>query len=370
MHEGPLDPITDIPGARTSSGPDGGGTALLEADAGNPAAGLVHPVGILGTGLYVPRRVVTNEELTRTLDTTDEWIVSRTGIRERRYLDEGQATSDMCIAAGRQALERSGVAPADVDAVIVTTFTPDQPLPSTALIVKDALGAHRAFPLDLTQAACAGGIYAIVTAAHLLQNEAFRTVLVIGADAGSRGTDPRDRATRVFLGDAAGAVVLGRTEAGFGILSWDTDGELSYEVEIPAGGSRRPTDPEGAAAGARYLKMNGKAVWAMATDKLPNSVRITARRAGIELGDIRHLLLHQANLNIINEAAQALGMPSERVPTTVARFGNTAAASMFTVLHESMESRVEHGDILVMAGIGAGFLWGSLCFRHHRGPVC
>lgn len=174
----------------------------------------------------------------------------------------------------------------------------------------------------------------------------------------------------MFLGDAAGAALLGRTEAGFGILAWHTDSDLSYEVEIPAGGSRRPTSVDSVAAGEQFLKMNGKAVWNMATTNLAASIRYTARLAGVELHDVRHLFLHQANINIINEAAQALGVPPDRVPTTVARFGNTAAASLFTVLHESMESRVEHGDIIIMSGIGAGFLWGSLCIRHHGGPAC
>ncbi|WP_432092901.1 3-oxoacyl-ACP synthase III family protein [Streptomyces sp. bgisy100] len=327
-------------------------------------SGLAHPVGVLGTGLYVPRTVVTNEELTRTLDTSDEWITSRTGIKERRFLEESRATSDMGIEAARQALARAGVEASDVDAIVVTTFTPDQPLPSTAMVIAEAIGAHRAMPLDLTQAACSGGVYALVTAAHLLQNAGFRYVLVIGADAGSRGTDPRDRATRVFLGDAAGAALLGRTPPGFGILGWHTDGELSYEVEITAGGSRLPTGPETVEARSQYLKMNGKAVWNMATEKLPQSIRATAQRAGVDLEDVQHVLLHQANLNIINEAAKALGIPSDRVPTTVQRFGNTAAASVFTVLHETVEQRARHGDLMIMSGIGAGFLWGSVCLRH------
>lgn len=330
----------------------------------NAAAGLVRPVGIHATGLYVPERIVTNDELTRTLDTSDAWITTRTGIRERRFLEDGLATSDMCLAAAREAMSRGGVAPDRLDAIIVTTFTPDQPLPSTALMVKQALGAHRAIPLDLTQAACAGGIYAMLVAAHLLQNESFSHVLVIGADSGSRATDPADRGTRVFLGDAAGAALLGPTSPGFGLLSWDTDSELSYEVEIPAGGSRMPTSPETADLRAQYLKMNGKAVWNMATDRLPRSVRNTARLAGVELDEVRHFLFHQANINIINEAMTSLGVPAERAPTTVAWLGNTAAASMFTVLHEAMRDDIRHGDLMIMAGIGAGFLWGSVCFRH------
>ncbi|MEU3711221.1 3-oxoacyl-ACP synthase III family protein [Streptomyces catenulae] len=330
----------------------------------NAAAGLRRPVGIRSTGLYVPPRVVTNEELTRTLDTSDAWITSRTGIKERRFLEPGMATSDMSVAAARQALAGGGVDPSELDAIVLTTFTPDQPLPSTALMVKQALGAHRAIPLDLTQAACSGGIYALLVAAHLLQNDSYSRVLVIGADAGSRATDPQDRGTRVFLGDAAGAVLLGPGAPGFGLLSWDTGDELSYDVEIPAGGSRRPTSQETADGRGQYLKMLGKSVWNMATGKLPDSIRTTALRAGVELDEVRYFLLHQANLNIIHEAMQSLGVPADRAPTTVGRFGNTAAASMFTVLHETMTRGVRHGDLLMMSGIGAGFLWGSACFRH------
>ncbi|MGK4585107.1 3-oxoacyl-ACP synthase III family protein [Kitasatospora sp. HPMI-4] len=330
----------------------------------NAAAGLTRPVAIRSTGLHIPPRVVTNEELTRTLDTSDEWITTRTGIRERRFLADNLATSDMCIDAARQALSRGGVDPAELDAIVLTTFTPDQPLPSTALMVKQALGAHRAIPLDLTQAACAGGIYALLVAAHLLQNDSYSNVLVIGADAGSRATDPLDRGTRVFLGDAAGAVLLVPGAAGFGLLAWDTGDQLSYEVEIPAGGSRLPTSPLTAENRGQYLKMQGKAVWNMATSRLPDSIRKTALRAEVELDDIRYFLLHQANLNIIKEAMQSLGMPAERALTTVGRLGNTAAASMFTVLHEAMANGLRHGDLLMMSGIGAGFLWGSACFRH------
>jgi 3-oxoacyl-[acyl-carrier-protein] synthase-3 len=329
-----------------------------------PVPPLNRPVGIAGTGVYLPERVVTNQELARTLDTSDEWIVSRIGIRERRFVDPGMATSDMSIAAAGRALESAGTDAADVDAIIVATFTPDQPLPSTALMVKEALGAHRAMPLDLSQSACAGGIYAIVLGAHLLQSDAFRNVLVVGADAGSRVTDPADRGTRVFFGDAAGAVVLRPTAEGFGLLSWDTGSALSYEVEIPAGGSRRPTDAETLDEGGQFLRMNGKAVWNMAVEHVPASVRRTAAQADVGLDQIDHLLLHQANQNIIDAAALDLGITPERVPSTVRAMGNTGAASMFTVLHETIENTARHDDIMMLAGIGAGFMWGSACFRH------
>ncbi|MFE3543480.1 3-oxoacyl-ACP synthase III family protein [Nocardia sp. NPDC059177] len=329
------------------------------------AAGLTRPVGVMGSGVFVPDRVVPNDELVHGLDTSDEWIIKRTGIRERRFLGEGLATSDMCIPAARQALRAADVRPEDLAAVIVATFTPDQPLPSTALVVKNALGADNAIPLDLTQVACAGPIYAMLTAAHLLQNETAAAVLVIGADCGSRATNPTDRTTRVFLGDAAGAVVLGRTETGYGLLSWDTGDDLSFEVQIPTGGSRRPADAERVVAGEHFLHMNGRAVWNIATTRIPQTIRRSVRRAGLEIGDVRHFLLHQANLNIINEAMSALELPADKAPSTVGRYGNTGAASMFTVLHEAMESGLDDGDVLVLAAIGAGFLWGSMCIRHN-----
>lgn len=335
-----------------------------ESRPANRTARLARPVGIVATGLYVPEGVVTNDDLTRTLDTSDEWITRRIGIRERRFVADGMATSDMSIAAAQQALDRAELDPADLDAIIVTTFTPDQPLPSTALMVKDALDAPRAIPLDLPQTACVGGIYGILVGAHLLQNEAFANILVIGADSGSRVTDPLDRGTRVFFGDAAGAALLRPTAGGFGLLSWDTGSALSYEVEIPAGGSRRPTSQETLDERGQFLKMNGKAVWNVATDRLPYSIRQAALRAGIRLDEVQHFLLHQANLNIINETVASLGISADRVPLTVERLGNTGAASMFTVLHDTMENTVRHGDIMIMAGIGAGFMWGSACFRH------
>ncbi|MEU6058270.1 beta-ketoacyl-ACP synthase 3 [Streptomyces sp. NPDC047097] len=323
------------------------------------------PVGVLGTGTYVPTDVVTNEMLTQHLDTTDSWIRTRTGIEERRVLPDGLATSDMAIAAARKALAAARTSPADLDAVIVATYTPDQPLPSTALMVIDALGASRAVPFDLAQGACAGGVYAMVLAAHLLQNEALGRVLVIGADCAWRVTDPLDRTARVFFGDAAGAAVLGRTPPGYGLLSWDLGSALSYKVAIPAGGSRNPTTANTLADRGHYLKMDGKAVWDTATRCLPQSIRETVRRAGLSLQDVRFFLFHQANANIIAKAMQELGVEEDRAPLTLRRLGNTGAASVFTALHKALSEEAEHDDVMVMAAIGAGFLWGSLSLRHY-----
>jgi 3-oxoacyl-[acyl-carrier-protein] synthase-3 len=325
------------------------------------------PVGIWGVGVHAPPPVVTNADLVATLDTSDEWIRSRTGIRERRWLERDRQTSDMCVAAAREALDSAGVAAADLDAIVLATFTYDQPLPSTALIVKEALGADRALPLDLNQAACAGGVYGLLVAAHLLQGDAFRRVLVIGAESLSRVTDPADRGTRVFFGDAAGAAVLGRTEPGAGLLSWDVGSALSYAVEIPAGGTRRPTDADTVAGREHFLKMDGREVWRQATRHLPATIARSVARAGLDLSDVDHVFVHQANLNIVREVVAALGVPPERARTTVERLGNTGAATVFTVLHDAMSrGAVRPGDVMVLAAIGAGFLWGSVCLRHGR----
>ncbi|GAB3144751.1 beta-ketoacyl-ACP synthase III [Amycolatopsis stemonae] len=313
---------------------------------------LAVPVAIAGTGVHLPPQVVTNAELASTLDTSDEWIVSRTGIRVRRRLAPDRATSDMCVAAALPALAAAGVAASDVDAIIVGTYTYDQPLPSTALIVKDLLRADRALTLDVTQAACANGVQALFLAAHLLQTSAARTVLVVAADCASRVTDPRDRTTRVFFGDAAGAAVLTRgSSADSGLLGWDFGGELSYEVEIPAPGE--------------YLKMNGRAVWDTATRCLPDSILRATGDAGVPVEEVTHFFLHQANLNIITAALDKLGIPHERAPITVGELGNTGSAGVFTALHERFGPRaVAAGDTYVVSSIGAGFQWGTLCFRH------
>ncbi|MGQ4488628.1 ketoacyl-ACP synthase III [Streptomyces sp. 372A] len=329
-------------------------------------AGLSVPFAVAGTGMHLPPEVVTNQELTRTLDTSDAWITSRTGIRERRRLAPHLATSDMCVAAARPALEAAGVEAAGLDAIIVASYTGDQPLVSTALIVKDALGAHRALSLDVTQAACASGIQAMLIAAHLLQNPSIGTVLLLAADCASRITDPADRTTRVFFGDAAAAVVLTRSETpGAGLLSYDLGSQLSYDVQIPAGGSRLPASTATVAAGEHYLYMDGRAVWDTATTRLPESIRSAAHRAGVPVDRVRHFFLHQANLNILDETLSALDVPRDRATVTIDRLGNTGSAGVFTALHTSVtEGALLPGDVYVLSGIGAGFQWGSLCLRH------
>jgi len=327
---------------------------------------LAVPVAVAGTGMYLPETTVTNQQLAQTLDTSDEWIVSRIGIRERRVLEPELATSDMCVAAARRALDAAGLSARQVDVVIVATYTYDQPLPSTALIVKDALEAHRALALDVNQAACANGVQAVLLAAHLLQSSAGQVALVIAADCASRLTDPQERTTRVIFGDAAGALVLTRSPTpGAGLLGWDFGSELSYGVQIEAGGSRLPTGPRTYADRLHYLKMNGREVWNTATRCLPDSIVTAVEHAGLALGDVTHFFLHQANLHLLGAVREKLGIPAARAPVTVDRLGNTGSAGVFTALHESFDQGlVRPGDTYVLSAIGAGFQWGSLCLRH------
>lgn len=269
-------------------------SASPNPDPGRAAgSGPAVPVSVAGTGVCLPETTVTNHRLAQDLDTSDEWIVGRIGIRERRWLAPDLATSDMCVVAARRALAVAGLAAGDLDVVIVATYTYDQPLPSTAVIVQDALGAHRAFALDVTQAACANGVQAMFLAANLLQAPGIRRVLVIAADCASRLTDPQERTTRVIFGDAAAALVLTRTSttdtgAGAGLLGWDFGSQLSYGVQIPAGGSRLPVSSEVLAEGRQYLKMDGREVWDMATRCLPDSIHAAVGHAGLTVDGIRH----------------------------------------------------------------------------------
>ena len=323
------------------------------------------PVRVAGTGLHLPAAVITNEQLTRTLDTSDEWIVSRTGIHERRRLATDLAVSDMCVAAAEPVLCAAQIGATNIDVIIVATYTYDHPLPSTALIVKDRLKARNALPLDVTQAACTNGLHAMLLAAHLLQTTAS-TALIIAADCASRVTDPMDRTTSVFFGDAACAVLLTRTDSEeAGLLSWDFGSELSDAVTIPAGGSRMPASSETVAARMHYLQMDGRAVWKAATTRLPESITAAVTRAGLRVKDIQHFFVHQANLNILTSVLAQLGVPPRRAPVTVDILGNTGSAGAFTALDRTVaDGKLRRGDLYVVSAIGAGFQWGTLCFRH------
>ncbi len=327
-------------------------------------SGIRVPVTIQGTGFSLPQTVVTNEELCKNLDSTDSWIQEKTGIKERRFLSEEYVTSDLAIQAAEEALEQAGVSSQDIDAIILTTTTPDQRLPSTAMVIKEALGAANAMPIDLNQAACAGGILSTVIGTHLLQNELYNNVLVIGAEVLSRATNPRDRTTRVFFGDAAGAFVLQKTDEGYGLLAWDIDSTLNNAVNIVGGGST-PLPEHISHENSQYIQMDGKEVWKVATKEIPLSMKRVIQKAGLESQDIDHFLIHQANYNIVKAALDDLNVSLDKTTFTVKDYANTGAASLFSVLYKAFrENRIHDGDYVVLSGIGAGFLWGSLCFKY------
>lgn len=314
----------------------------------------------------VPERVVSNEEMCRTLDTSDSWIVSATGIHNRHYLAPELAASDLASEAARKVLADSGVRPDQIDAIVVSTGNPDQPFPSCALMVKEKIGALRALPIDLTQAACSGGLMAIELASTMVESSRYNTILVIAVEVLSRQTDPTDRTIRVFFGDAAGAaIVRPETEPGHGILSSVFDSELDLSVEIKAGGSAHPLTVEAVERGEHLIHMNGRRVMEMATTKLPDAVLEATARAGIALSEIDNFVFHQANINIIHAAMDALGVDRSKAPISLDRLGNTGSASIFTAFAQlRREGRMTHDEITVVATIGAGFIWGAMVIKH------
>lgn len=319
------------------------------------------PVSIEGVGFKVPNQIVTNEDIVQTLNTTAEWIVEKTGIQERRFLEEHLVTSDLAVSAAEEALMNAGIEAKDVDVILLTTASPDQRIPSTALIVKEKLGAINAMPFDFTQLGCAAGTYAMYIATHLLQNPTIHNVLVISSEVLSRITSPQDRNTRMFFGDAAGAVVMQKSNGAHGILSFDFGSKLDYAVKITSGGTNSHLQEEPV---TDFLQMNGRAVWKLATNMIPESISNAASNANLELDEIDYFILHQANLNIIDKVLMRLNIPREKGITTIEKYGNTGSASIFSCLYELMqkEEYLEGENVLITA-IGAGFFWGSLCLK-------
>ena len=326
---------------------------------------------IVGWGRYVPERVLTNEDLSRMVDTSDEWIRTRTGIRERRLADEGETTASMAIRAARRALEVAGLGPAQVELIVVATVTPDHLFPATACLVQDALGARRAVAFDLS-AGCSGFVYGLSVAAHLLEAGAYRTALVIGAETLSRITDWSDRATCVLFGDGAGAVVLQAGEEEGGVLAsvLGADGSGGDLLRLPAGGSRMPASHRTVSEGLHFLEMKGREVFRFAVKTLPAITREVLERAGQTLEEVSLLIPHQANQRIIEAAGRALGIAPERVYTNLEWYGNTSAASIPIALSEAAEQgRIQPGDLVVLAGFGAGLTWGAIALRWSRPQV-
>ena len=313
-----------------------------------------HPISITGLGCHVPERVVTNDELAGIVDTSDEWITTRTGIKERRVAAEHEAMSDLALPAARAALAQAGVRPQDIDVIIVATVTPDMAFPATAALLADELGSADAAAYDLS-AGCTGFMYALAQGYGLLAGGVARRALVVGGDILTRILDWTDRSTVVLFGDGAGAVVLEQVESG-GFLGFElgADGNGGKELSLPGSGSRVSSN------GSHYLTMNGREVFKFATRVMVSSAEAVLEVCGRGVDDVDVYVPHQANVRIIDHAARKLGIPEEKVVVNVDRYGNTSSGSIPLALADAAaDGRLEPGKLVLMTGMGAGLTWGS-----------
>ena len=317
-------------------------------------------ISITGVGAYAPARVVTNDDLSEMMETSDEWIVERTGIRERRIADDEQALSDLALPAARDALEQAGVPGPEVDLIIVATVTPDMAFPSAGAIIADELGADDAGAYDLS-AGCTGFMYAIAQAYGMLAAGLAHRALVVGGDVLSRILDWTDRRTAVLFGDGAGAVVLQRvSEGGFLGFELGADGSGGPQLFLPAGGSRAPASAETVAEHKHYVQMNGREVFKFATRVLVSSAQKVLAECGKSVEDVDVYIPHQANVRIMDHAAEKLGIPREKMVVNVDRYGNTSSGSIPLALADAQaDGRLQDGALVLMTGMGAGLTWGS-----------
>jgi 3-oxoacyl-[acyl-carrier-protein] synthase-3 len=323
-------------------------------------------IGICGTGAYLPERIVTNRDLEAVVDTSDAWIVARTGIRERRRAEEHASSSDLGAIAGRRALTAAGIGPKEVDALVVATSSPDYVQPATACALQPKLGLGPVASFDVS-AVCAGFVYALAAGTGLMQTfPQYHRMLLVGCEVYSKILDYQDRTTCVFFGDGAGAVVLGHVPEGYGVLGayLMADGSQLGVVGIPAGGTAQPTTAASLADRDQYFQMDGPRVWEFATHALPLAVKEALAGADLGIQDVDLLITHQANARLIEAVGAALGIPMDKVPTTVERYGNTAAASVPITLDEAVAAgRLHRGDIVVLASVGGGMTAGAVVLR-------
>jgi 3-oxoacyl-[acyl-carrier-protein] synthase-3 len=306
-------------------------------------------VGIIGLGRYVPERVVTNFDLEKIMDTTDEWIRTRTGIEERRIADDDVNTSDMAYEAAREALQESGLEAHQIGLILVATVTGDQPFPSVSTMIQDKLGATNAAAMDVS-AACAGFMYGVITAKQFVESGTYPDVLVVGVEKLSKITNYDDRNTAVLFGDGAGAVVIGEVSEGRGILSFELGADGSGGKHLVQNGP--------------FLEMNGREVFKFAVRQMGESAENVIAKAGLSKDDVDFLVPHQANIRIMESSRIRLGLPEEKMSTTIKQFGNTSAASIPIALKEEvLAGKVKDDDVVVLVGFGGGLTWGAICLK-------
>ena len=321
---------------------------------------------ISSVGTYVPPRLLTNADLEKMVATNDQWIVERTGIRERHLVDKGVATSDLAVEAAKKCLAARGVSASEVEVIIVATVTPDMMFPATACLVQDKLGAKGAWGFDLS-AACSGFPYALQVGAKLVESGMHKKVLVIGADVMSSIIDYTDRATCVIFGDGAGAVLLEPCEEGeIGLVDYwhEVDGSGAVALNMPAGGSLHPTTAETVAAKQHFVHQDGQAVYKFAVRKMAEAAETVLARNGVQGKDLSCFIPHQANKRIILSTAERLGMPEESVVINIDRYGNTTAATIPLAMQTALDDkRLKKGDLVLLASVGAGFTVGATLLR-------
>ena len=324
------------------------------------------PVEVIGAGYYLPERIMTNKELEDLVNTSNEWIVERTGIHERRVATENEYTSTLATQAAKKAIENAGITPEDIDMIVCSTITPDMQFPSTACLIQEAIGAKNAFAYDIT-AACTGFIYALSTAYMYLASDYVKHVLVIGAEKMSSITDYTDRNTCVLFGDGAGAVVLKRTEnKGHGFVDFilESDGRKAHYLEVPAGGSKTPASLKSIGKKMHYISMEGREVFKFAVQAMKRTTVKIAERNNLSADDITWLIPHQANKRIIDAAAQALGLDKSKIHFNIQKYGNMSAASTAVGLAEViLNNNLKSDDYLLLVAFGAGMTWGSTLIR-------
>ena len=321
--------------------------------------------GILGTGFYVPEKIITNADLEKIVETSDEWIVERTGIKERRIAEDNQPMSDLAMKAAQNALADAGVAAEDLDLIIVATLTSDRIIPSTACMIQNLLGAKHAAAFDLS-AACSGFAYAASVAAQFIETGAYKKALVIGAETLSKYINWEDRNTCVLFGDGAGAAVLGQVEEGYGILSFDlgSDGSGGDAIQIPSSGSLMPVSKESIDQKLNLIHMNGRDVFKFAVKAMGKTVKNSLAKIDMPQEKIDWLVPHQANIRIIESAAKRLSMPMDKVIVNIHKYGNMSAACIPIALAEAAAAkRFKKGDIIALSGFGAGLTWASCIIR-------